>query len=376
MDKPRTLLTYHDLTVEVEESPGDELIEHMHTTVLGQQGGFRYQHTDLVERLTAPGENYFMYLRKAGKMLGSVGFVGRPATMNGISFDSWMIRYFSIKAPMRSVPRKRKEKSDLKAEQKRSTVLGKFIQPVFADPSQLREKQEDPDQPAIIYAAIEQNNLRSMNFSAQMGMETIGEVVGFTFSRIFPRSSGRMEKLPVGEYEQMLAKISDYYRDYTLFVADSLFKHGNYFVVREAGRIVAGIQYYPVTWKILDFGNKVGDRIVDMLSRLKWFRKRYNRDQMRLIAFDGIYCEVGFEDILYELMESVLKEANVYLAIIMADTGSEIYQLFEKKKNLGTLHRVFGSEKADIRARFINLPEEIREQFISRPMYIPTYDNS
>ena len=320
--------------------------------------------------------NHQMYLRKSGKMLGSVGFVGRQVSMNGISFDSWLIRYFSIKAPMRSVPKKRKEKSDLKSEEKRSTVLGRFIQPVFADPSQLREKGPDPDQPSIIYALIEQNNLRSMNFSSQMGLETIGEVVGFTFSRIFPRRSGRMERLPVEEYEQMLSKITEYYREYTLFVADPIFKHGNYFVIRESGRIVAGIQYYPVTWKILDFGSSSVNRIAGLLSRLRWFRKRYNSEEMRLIALDGIYCEDGFEATLYELMEGVLNEAGVYVAMIMADTGSGIYQLFRSKRRFGILHRLLGSQKADIRARFINIPQGIRQQFISRPTYIPTYDNS
>jgi hypothetical protein len=376
MDESRTLLTYHDLTVEVELTPGEELIDHMHSTVLGQPGGFRYQHTDLVERLTAPGENYFMYLRKAGKMMGSVGFVGRPAEINGISFDSWLIRYFSIKAPMRSVPRKRKEKSDLKGDQKRSTVLGRFIQPVFADPSQLRVKGADPNQPAIIYAAIEQKNLRSMNFSTQMGLETIGEMVGFTFSRINPKKSGRVERLPATEYDAMLSMIGDFYQAYTLFVPDPIFNHGNYFVIREGGKVVAGIQYYPVTWRILDFGSGAANWFIGLLSRLNWFRKRYNPKEMRLIAFDGIYCEDGFEDALYELMEGVLKEAGVYLAFMMADTTSGIWELFKKKKNLGIIHHVFGSKKADIRARFINLPGEVREQFLSRPTYIPTYDNS
>ena len=79
MEKSRTLLTYHDLNVEVESKPGEELIEHMHNTVMGQPGGFQYHHTDLKDRLMSPGENYYMYLRKSGKMMGSVGFCGKPA---------------------------------------------------------------------------------------------------------------------------------------------------------------------------------------------------------------------------------------------------------------------------------------------------------
>ena len=142
MEKSRTLLTYHDLIVEVESSPGKELLEHMHNTVMGQPGGFQYHHTDLEDRMMSPGENYYMYLRKSGKMMGSAGFCGKPALTNGVAHDSWLIRYFSIKAPMRSLPKKRKEKADLKDEHKRSSVLGRFIQPIFAEPSQLRDGEQ------------------------------------------------------------------------------------------------------------------------------------------------------------------------------------------------------------------------------------------
>jgi hypothetical protein len=376
MNKPRTLLTYHDLTVEVERTPGDELIEHMHSTVLGQPGGVRYQHTDLVELLNAPGENYFMYLRKSGKMMGSVGFVGRPAKTSEISYDSWLIRYFSIKAPMRSVPTKRKEKSDLKEEHKRSTVLGRFIQPVFADPAQLRETGYQAVQPAIIYAFIEQKNLRSMNFSSQMGLETVGEMASFSFSRINPKRSARMEQLPGSEYDPMLSLLRDYYRDYTLFVPDPLFKNSDYYVIRDSGRIVAGIQFYRLAWRIIDFGSRTGNWLVGLFSRLQWIKKRYNPEYMKLMMFDGIYCENGYEDALYELMEGVLFKESIYVAMVMADSSSDLYRMFQSKQKFGILHRALGTFRADIRVRFINLPDEVREHFLSHPTYIPSYDSA
>ena len=230
MSESRKLLSYHDLTVEVETTPGLELIEHFHGTTLGHPGGFRYLHTNLVDRLYAPGENYFMFLRKGGKMMGSVGFCGKPAETEGVQYDSWLIRYLSIKAPMRMVPKKRKENADLKDENKRSTVLGRFIQPVFADPSQLREGEQKEDAPAIIYGTIEQKNLCSMNFSAQMGLETVGTMAGFTFSRMQPRKSNRLEQLPEVEQESMLALLKALYqssrRDQTAFSGSScLYSH-------------------------------------------------------------------------------------------------------------------------------------------------------
>jgi hypothetical protein len=376
MDRPRTLLTYHDLTVEVESRPGQELIEHLHGTVLGQPGSFRYQHTSLVDRLTAAGENYFMYLRKRGSMLGSVGFVGRHTVTSGVAHDSWMIRFFSIKAPMGSVPKRRKEKADLKYENKRTTVLGRFIQPVMANPSQLRGGDEGDQPPAIIYALIEQKNLRSMNFSTQVGMETIGEVANFNFSRMRPRRSQRVEQLPEAGQEAMLGLLHDFYKEFTLFFPDPLFRDHGYYVIRDSGRVVAGLQVYPVTWRIVDFGGGVANLSVRLLTKVPWVRKRINPVDLKLLAFDGIYCEPGHEAALYELMEGVLERTGVYIAMLMTDMSSPLYAIFRDHRRLGLLHMLLGSYTADVRIRFINLPEEVRQYFLGHPTYIPTYDNS
>ncbi|MEN8202469.1 MAG: hypothetical protein ABFS28_07730 [Bacteroidota bacterium] len=376
MSKSRILLTYHDLTVEVESTPGEELMEHMHGTTLGQPGSFRYQHTNLEDRLMSPGENYYMYLRKSGKMMGSVGFCGKPAETNGMAHDSWLIRYFSIKAPMRSVPKKRKEKSDLKDENKRNMVLGRFIQPIFAEPSQLREGKRKADPPSIIYAMIEQKNLRSMNFSVQMGLETVGEMASFSFSRLSPKKSARVEQLPEDEQAEMLSLLKEYYREYTLFFTDPIFKNNDYYVIRDKGRVVAGIQIYPVTWRIMDFGSKAANRIIKILVKIPWVRKRITPEKLDLLAFDGIYCEPGYEQTLYELMEGVLARSGRYLAMVMTDTNSALYSIFEKQQKLGIVHKVVGTFMADIRVRFINMPEDTRQYFLDHPTYIPTYDNS
>ncbi len=375
MNNPKTLLTYHDLTVEVETTPPQELIDHVHSTTLGQPGSFRYQHVDLVDRLTAPGENYFMFLRKGGKMMGSVGFVGRHTQTGGVEHDSWMIRYFSIKAPFRSVPSKRKEKSDLKDENKRTTVLGRFIQPVFAQPSQLRG-EEDSGKPSIIYALIDQKNLRSMNFSSQMGLETIGEVANFSFSRLSPKRSERLELLPDTEKHSMEQILQDYYSGYNLFFSNTLFRDQGYYVIRDSGRVVAGIQEYPVTWRIVDFGSSITNVMVRLGTKIPWVKRRVDPGEVRMLAFDGIYCEPGYEDSLYELMEGVLAQKHRYLAMLMMDQKSDLYEIFRRKGRLGPLHKVLGTFMADIRMRFINIPEQTRQVFLEQPTYIPTYDNS
>jgi len=376
MKNSRTLLSYHDLTVEVESSPNEELLEHMHKTLMGQPGGFRYHHTNLEERMKSGKENYFMYLRKSGKMMGSVGFCGKHSVTAGLAHDSWLIRYFSIKAPLRTVPKKRKTKADLRDENKRSGVLGRFIQPVFADPAQLRDGKTGSEQPSIIFAIIDQTNLRSMNFSSQMGLETVGTMAGFSFSRMKPRRSERIEQIADPEKETILNQIREYYREFTLFYSETIFKNDDYYMIKEEGRMVAGLQIYPVHWKIVDFGGKMANGAMKLLTRIPWVRKRISLDKLSFLALDAIYCEPGYEDVLYELMEGVLERSGNYIAMLMMDQKTDLYAIFRDRKKLGIVHRVLGTYDADIQMRFINMPEEIREHFYKSPSYIPTYDNS
>jgi hypothetical protein len=372
----RTLLSYHDLTVEVETLPGSELMEHMHQTVLGQPGGFRYQHTDLEDRMRAGEENYFMYLRKSGKMLGSVGFCSKPTETGGLKHDSWLIRYFSIKAPMRSVPKKKKSRKETNDDNKRTTVLGRFIQPFFDDPSQLREGEMRKDQPAIIFATIDKTNLRSWNFSEQMGLETVGTFSAFSFSRMTPRSSDRIESVRESERSEILDQIREFYKGYTLFYPDAIFKNDDYYIIREEGRMVAGLQIYPVAWKIVDLGSRMANRLARLIARLPWLKTRFTADKLRFLAFDAIYCEPGCEHLLYELMEGVLERSGHYIAMMMMDTTSDLYRIFSHHRKLGILHKILGMSVADIRVRFINIPDDTRQLFYDRPTYIPTYDNS
>jgi len=376
MKNSRTLLTYHDLSVEVETTPGKELLEHMQQTVMGQPGGLQYHHTDLEDRMKSGDENYFMYLRKSGKMLGSVGFVGKPTVTGGMAHDSWLIRYFSIKAPIKGVPKKRKTKADLQDEHKRTTVLGRFIQPIFAAPHQLREAETRKDPPSIVFAIIDQTNLRSMNFSAQMGLETIGSMAGFSFSRLAPRRSARIEAVEESEQGQILDQISEFYTDYTLFYTDSIFKNNDYYVIKEEGNMVAGLQIYEVSWKIVDFGSEFANRAAGLLSLIPGLKKRASKQALSFLAFDAIYCRPGYEKALYELMEGVLERSGHYMAMMMMDLESELYRIFREHKKLGLLHKVMGTHHADIRVRFIRIPEEVKQEFYRRPTYIPTYDNS
>ena len=376
MNKARNLLTCHDLTVEVESSPGEELIDHMKETVLGTPGGLRYQFTDIADRLSSLGENYFLFLRKHGKMMGSAGFCGRPAKVAGTPHDSWLIRYFSIKAPMRTVPINSKGSEVEKRLLKRTSVLGRLIQPVSANPALLRDPDIQEVTPALIYGFIEQKNLRSSNFSLQLGLKKVGEMVTFTFSRMQPGNSKKIEQIEEAAQREMLSLITDFYNDYTIFTAAPLFRDDHYFVIREQGRVVAGLQAHDVALRIFDFGSGMVNRIIRLLTRIPFIRRRLDPDALKLVAFDGIYCETGREALLYELMEGVLARKKRYIALLMMDLQSSLYKNYLDRQKLGILHRLLGSFNAEIKMRFVNLPAEVRQYYYDHPTYITPFDNT
>jgi hypothetical protein len=209
-----------------------------------------------------------------------------------------------------------------------------------------------------------------------MGLETVGTMAGFSFSRMKPRRSERIEQIADPEKETILNQIREYYREFTLFYSETIFKNDDYYMIKEEGRMVAGLQIYPVHWKIVDFGGKMANGAMKLLTRIPWVRKRISLDKLSFLALDAIYCEPGYEDVLYELMEGVLERSGNYIAMLMMDQKTDLYAIFRDRKKLGIVHRVLGTYDADIQMRFINMPEEIREHFYKSPSYIPTYDNS
>jgi hypothetical protein len=191
-----------------------------------------------------------------------------------------------------------------------------------------------------------------------------------------PRRSGRITPLRDSERGEMLDLLREFYREYTLFFTGPLFTDNGYHIIREGEKIVAGLQVYPVSWHVVDFGGRLANRLVPFLVRIPWIRRRFDPDELRLLAFDGIYCAEGREDVLYELIEGVLERAGRYVGILMMDKSSGLFRIFDRKQHLGILHRILGGFTADMRMHFINLPEEVRQHFRRQPAYVPTYDNS
>ncbi len=110
-------------------------------------------------------------------------------------------------------------------------------------------------------------------------------------------------------------------------------------------------------WNIVDFGSGMANKLIGLLTGIPWVKKRINPDELKLLAFDGIYCEPGYEDMLYELMEGVLERTGSYVAMLMMDMNSAP-PIFRDHQKLGLLHKLLGTFTADIRVTIYQYARE------------------
>src|SRR6056297_2535430 len=111
MSEIKTVWEQGSMSTTLETLPPQELIDHIGTTYLGTPGGLQYHHTTGIDKLKNMKTCYFVFLRRSGKMLGSIGYALREAHAGEATYKCWLVRYFAIKAPLRSNKVTRKQRS-------------------------------------------------------------------------------------------------------------------------------------------------------------------------------------------------------------------------------------------------------------------------
>ena len=373
------MLKYHDLRVEVVNQAGDDIKTHISKTILGTPGGLIYRLVDTVNKLGDMGLVYFMTLRKSTRLLGSVGLVHRMAKNGSKSFSTYYIRYFSIFAPLRikTYKERKKELKEAKKQgnifQKNNLIKDKVI-PFFDNMTSLNDPSIPSDTKSFSFAYIEKKNYRSMDFSSMMGYITTREFATLVFSRFYPKKNENVSVISSEEKPWVLKKLNEKYFDYTTFYTDNIFYKDQYFVYKEKGEIVAGVQANRVEWEILEFPGRNGAFLMKMVPKLPLMSKLFQPGSFKFAAFEGIYYKPGHENKLPGLFESACTMLGVNVGLSWMDTESFLYQDVIEAGNLGFLGKVMKSQPANVRVKFLDVPENEQKEFFEKPAYISVFD--
>ena len=169
-------------------------------------------------------------------------------------------------------------------------------------------------------------------------------------------------------------KIKDFYSDFTFFTEESLFYKESYFVYRQDGEIVAGVQATPVEWEIKVMPGVTGWFFQNLVPAIPYVRRLFNPRHFRFVSLDAIYFKHGSEHLLVPLFESVLALQKVRTAITWHDAESPVFKTIRKLPRFGIFRKLTSPRPADIRMRFIGLSEQEKELFYHYPSYVIAFD--
>jgi len=301
-----------------------------------------------------------------------MGFVRRTTYSKENSYSSWYMRYFSIRAPLRTKIHK-KEDYDNKLSSG-DNIIKDSIKDYFYEPNRLLGKMSGPSQKTFIYAYIERENIRSRIFSDQMDFQTVRSFTTILFSRVNPEIHPGVQRIKEEEKTDMLKLLRGFYRGFNMYTEQYLFYENNYFLLKLNNEIVSAVQANQEIWEIKKIPGFKGKILLDIMPRIPGVKKIFDPKNFRFAAIEGIYYKEGYEEYLLPLFESVCALTKTHFVLIWLDTDSPILKTIDKLGHHGLFSKFAKRVEVDIIIKFINFSEAEKASFRNNPAYMSCFD--
>jgi GNAT superfamily N-acetyltransferase len=321
------------------------------TTLYGVDGGLRYRHQNASERIEQLHSPDFLAVGQNGQAFGTSVNCKRNISLNDKNYQGFYMRYFSVDSAQRGKGAGTQLMSHAD-DYYRATVT----------------------EPAVFYAYIELDNIRSMKVSTAFNVHPIGKFRTVFFSRFFPKLQTGVEHVSLADQAEVRRLLEDQYSEHAFVNFQRIFSDDNYFVLKKNGQIVAGAQANKVGWIIEQVPGFSGWMTMNLIPHLPILGRLFNPKNYQFTAFEGIYCKEGHESELVNLFEHVLAEQGTYSAMCWFDPRCPVYKRTHGKGNYGFLGKVQKSPPANVVAEFMQVPESEIETFKQQPIYISAFD--
>ena len=323
--------------LEICHSPDDQLVQILTENLVGTPGrSMLYQFSNIEQKISDVPNPVFANLKLRDRLVGTICFSKRDTINCGIKQPSQYIRYFTFRDKFRSSgSAKRKGKQSAIREDVRKLMDG----------SGLGSKDS-----LILYAYIDEENIRSRRIVEEFGFKTIGYFHTIPFSRFYPKKYPVVEKLELDEYKEYESLLQEQFGDHLFFFTENMRKRGDIFVIKEKGEIVCGVQAIFDKWKVIDLPGISGKIMINLVPRLPVLNRLFKHDY-EFVFFDNVFCKPGFEHKLQEVLETALVYNLAYSGIFCLDPESAVYKSIRKMK-LGITHKFMGEKKVSVVAKY------------------------
>ena len=344
--------------VQHDTKPPAPVIELLKKTLIGTEGTL-YQLLDTEQKIHSLSEPHFISIERNGKAIGNVTICKRDILLNGKTAHSLYIRYFAFDTLFQGGSKKGNSNSNFHAYFKAlfETTNMNPVQPQFGK--------------TLYWAFIDPQNLRSFNMNKRFGFETIGTFTTKAFSRITPKLNG-VERLASKDQPEVLSAIQEFYRDYQFFSTVHLFENENYFVLKDKGEIICGIQANPVHWRIKSLPGFTGKLMLKCAAYIPGIRKLINPNSYRFLATEGLFWKPGHEDKVASFLEGVLAASRHHSLLIWTDNHNK--RLEGLAIRWGLIQKIKKDNPIHIVARFNDYSSKEIDTIRDAPKYLSGFD--
>jgi len=337
-------------------APSKDILDLLNNNIIGTPGkSLVYQHQTTSDKLAFVKEPVFLSVRLGGKVIGTAAFLPRQVSWQGDEMPAFYIRYFAFRNAFRS-------KSDaLKKLEKQSVLKTEIHEVLTGVPLDLKGKH-------LFYAYVDPGNIRSSRLIESFGFEQVGTFKTVFFSRFFPKRNSSVSRLKEEDKPEVLGQLRTGNRTLDFFFTENLGFKDNYFVYKEGGEIVAGVQANAEHWKVHEIPG--GKNLINIVSSIPLLNKLFNKE-FRFVSLEGLFVKVGHEHVVEKLLEHVLGEHQRNTAIICLDANDKLYQLFHQM-NRGFIRFLSDEKEMAVVAKLNGFAKKASGQ---RPVYVSALDN-
>ena len=313
-----------------------EAMDMLRNMTVGSHGA-QYHHKNVDERMAQTEDKYFMYIKQSGHIKATVTTALRKIEASFGSVNAYYVRYFMFKSHLQASAEKRIRHGN-------PGLIKRLLQKYFTKSPAIHGLgfNEDTNLPSFFYAYFDAENYRSTELSQILGLSPVGEFDTFAFTRLHPSKNNKVSRLEKVHYSAMKERLKQYYSDYSIYTDQYLFLKDNYFVWRENGEIVAGVQVNKCEWELKKMSGLSGKFILHVLPHTPGLRKYINPKKFEFITLDYIYVKPGNESILEQLFITMLSEFNVTFSLLWQDVKSPLHDVINQmdKGFLSTFSKV------------------------------------
>jgi len=336
------------LTMRVDDGYSDAFVELLGRTVWGTEG-LRYRNLSVAQELQRIPRFHMIRLLRGETLVGAYGLAEKVVSAGRVRVPALHRTFLAVDPRYQG--------------QGYGRLLVTQVKRHFLD---------EADGPVMLYGYIEAENSRSLGPSRKAGYRPIGAFESVLFSRSRPHPHPAIER-PEEEAE-LRALLEEEYAGFALRDLDQSLIRREYHVVRRGGTIVAGLQAHRVRYEVVSLSGWYGGLVLHALPRAPYMRRLLPGGVLDYLSVGHIYCPAGHEGDFLGLLEGVLARHNVHVAIALLDRTSPVLGRLRARAKLGVLSRLGVDSLAYVMAGFHQIPEDVVDAFVERPLLISPLD--